>query len=134
MKHFIGTFVICSVLLFGCKASKDTSSDKEQTPTFEELVTMKYPDQSTVLMNESNTYALVQSISRKSEVKGQSSIHFFVYDKTNEEIILEDFINQGSVEWISDNLLKINEIPGVYKKDDPQGYVFDVTNKTRKAN
>lgn len=133
MKLFIRSLLICSVFIVGCKVTKDSTSIKEQTQTLEELVAAKYPEQSTVLLNESQTYALVQSISKKGKVIGQSSIHFFVYDKTSKEIILEDFINKGTIEWVNDNLLKINEIPGVYKEDASLGYTFDVISKTRKS-
>lgn len=133
MKLFIRSLLIGTALIVGCKATKDSASVVKQTQTLEELIATKYLGQSTVLFNESQTYALVKSISQKGKVKGQSSIHFFVYDKANEEIILEDFINKGTVEWESDNILKINDIPGVYKEDASLGYTFNVISKTRKT-
>lgn len=130
---FILSMLIVPLLLFNCKGVKDSQSGTTQTQTLEELVKSKYKDQGSILYNKSKTYALVQSVSKKSDAPGQSSIHFFIYDVSASEIILEDFVNQGSVQWTNDTLVKITKVPGVYKEGASKGYVFDVMNKTRDA-
>lgn len=131
MKLLVMSLFICPALILSCKSIKDSKSGTMQKETLEDLVQAKYDGQGTILYNKSNTYALVKRISRKSDVPGQSSVHFFIYDKEAKKIILEDFVNQGNVEWTSDSLIKVSKVPGKYQEGGSNGYMFDTISRTQ---
>lgn len=79
--------------------------------------------------NKSNAYLLmIENQDGKEQVVTKKKI--YVYDKTNDEIMLKDFIPNGKVFWKSETEIQIEKYPGMISKDEIDntlGYIFDVT-------
>jgi hypothetical protein len=83
--------------------------------------------------NESKTFLLlIENQDRKEPIVMQKKI--YVYDKSNDEIVLEDFIPNGKVFWKSETEVQIEQYPGVISKNEPEntlGYVFNVITREK---
>ncbi|MBU2507027.1 MAG: hypothetical protein KJ799_09920 [Bacteroidetes bacterium] len=69
-------------------------------------------------------------------VAGISRINYFVYALSSNEEIWKDLIPNGSINWKSEYILEIIEIPGIIKKDDESmvnrsGYLFNVITRKK---
>lgn len=121
------TIVCLSVFisLTGCKPSK-TQTNGEITPkSLPELAQEKYGTAATLNFNKSKSHALVSKV-QKDKNAAFSSVHFFVYEESTGDIILEEFINQGKAEWLDNNQIKVTVIAGMSGGNDSAGYLFNI--------
>ncbi len=82
--------------------------------------------------NSSNTHLLLlQKEDGKSEILNET--RFFVFSKVDDEVILEDFIPMGKVEWISNTEIRVEKYPGNITKEtqSASGYIFNITTKEK---
>ena len=86
--------------------------------------------------NSDSTYSIVSQKNKKSvQISG---FKFIVINNSENTIIFEDFINDGSVNWKNDSVVTVSLIPGMIKKDEESvsGYNLNVRTleKTKKVN
>lgn len=81
------------------------------------------------LANSSGTYLLlIENPDGKEKILNEKRI--YVYDKTNNIVILEDFIPYGKAFWKSDIEIQIEKYPGMISKDESKnspGYIYNVS-------
>ena len=115
-----------------CKSTKTQEPADHQTMSIEELAKNKLGQSARIVYNKTKSAALVMAITRENQLKEISSLKFFVYDIASSTIILEDFIAQGNVEWVDQQVIKVTKIPGVYNPDNPtSGYFFEVATQKK---
>lgn len=75
---------------------------------------------------------MIENQDRKEPLVMQKKI--YVYNKSNDEIVLEDFIPNGKVFWKSETEVQIEKYPGMISKnetDNTFGYIFDVITREK---
>jgi len=130
MKAIVLSLFFAQFILTSCVSSSCTKTNNAQiidTPSVIELAKEKYGDIFTLQENETKEFYLVTS-RRKSSL--ETVIKFFVYENEKHEVILEDFINLGSVQWDGRYKINVQKFPGTIKLNDQNdgknGYFFDV--------
>ncbi len=131
-KFFLYCFTLLIVVfLFSCTCNCVKENPTQQT----ESVTYKnYPEGSYFeIPNKSGSHLL---LIEKSGGKSKAINHtkFYLFDKQKDEIVLEDFIPLGKVEWESDTLLRVEKYPGNIQKDQTKvsGYLYDINTHDKK--
>lgn len=117
-------------LLIGCTCSNNTNKEEAQTKpsktNFPEGMFLQVP-------NESKTFLLlIENQDKKEPIVMQKKI--YVYNKSNDEIVLEDFIPNGKAFWKSETEVQIEKYPGMISKnetDNTFGYIFDVITREK---
>ncbi len=64
----------------------------------------------------------------------ESPVRFIVGNTVTCEILLEDQIANGSVEWISESEIEVHMIPGIVSKEEPRkplGYRYHVLQRSK---
>lgn len=126
----IAACVLAAFLIISCKNTKAPLETKsESLEMLVKLAKEKLGDDATTDFNKSQSHALVASVT--GSTKTAKSIRFFVFDVNTSEIILEDFVSQGSVQWMSDNQIKVNQIPGKPGPQASRGYLFNIETKKK---
>lgn len=126
----VGLFFIAVVLTISCKSSKaGTDTPSQSLETLINLTKERLGENATTDFNKSKSHALVALITASS--KTSKSVRFFVYEVKIEEVILEDFVSQGSIEWLDDSQIKVNKIPGRPGPQASRGYIFNTKTKKK---
>lgn len=111
--------------LFSCTCNCDKEKPTQQADT---ITYKNYPKGSYFeIPNKSGSHLLlIEKTGGKSKVINQT--RFYLFDKQKDEIILEDFIPLGKVEWESDTLLRVEKYPGNIQKNQTEvsGYLYDI--------
>jgi hypothetical protein len=132
-------FVLCLLLAIGC-ANCDQSKleNRMESPnkSIKEIALEKFGKEHKIIKNNSKTYAICLQTIRKAKPPIMNNPRFFVYDFEKSEIIFEDKIVNGNVNWESDSLVSVSRIPGMLKKDSENKtghkvYSFDVKTKKK---
>lgn len=115
-----------------CKSTKPQESSDVQK-SVETFAQEKYGSDAQIDKNRSKTFALVSRSKKATRNATHGSVHFFIYDLSENNIIHEGFVSQGSVEWLSDEEVKVNEIPGRYREGVSKGYIYNVKTQEKKS-
>ena len=128
--------VILLLLYFtvSCKSleteKKTNQSDDLSTEHLTLIANEKFKSNFNIRYNSKNNFALCTH-RNKSSIPGPESINFFVYDLINDKISYESKISKGSISWISEYEIKIEEIPGIVQKDNiMQTHIYILNVKT----
>ncbi len=128
------TAIVCIGMIItidGCKSSRSQPTSEVTQQSLDALASEKYGAKAKIFFNKSKSHALVyrEKVTTNDPL---ASIHFFVFDQENAKIILEDFVQRGTVEWSSESIIKVTKIPGVYNADNPtKGYSFDINTQKK---
>lgn len=122
---------IALIYLTGCSCSNETGKKDE---TQNQASASNMPEGSFLeVPNESGTFILmIENPDGKETLLVKKRI--YVYDKTNDEIILEDFIPQGKASWKNDTEIQIEKHPGIISKDESKnilGYIFNTSTREK---
>ena len=117
-------FLLLSCSLF-CNKTNENS--------IEEVAIKKYKDNIHYLSNKNKTFTICYRKEAETALKPYPPLKFFVFDETKKEIIFEDNLANGSIEWISMYQFQVKIIPGIVsiESDKMPGYVFDVKEKKK---
>lgn len=127
------TTIVCIGLvlsLTGCKSSKNQTTPEVTQKSLEELATEKLGSTAEITFNKNKSHALVSRVQQDKNA-AFASVAFFVYETSNGKIILEDFITQGKVAWLENNLIRVSVISGVPQENASGGYIFNVTTEKK---
>jgi len=128
---FFLQFFVSSCVSSNCNRNlQNVENGNQRDNSVKELAGEKYGESYVLLENETSEFYLVTSRNKSAT---ETAIKFFVYDKANQEVILEDFIPLGSVKWTGSYQLNVQKFPGTIRIDKPNsgnsGYLFNVKTK-----
>jgi ABC-type enterochelin transport system substrate-binding protein len=129
--------VLAFALLFLLNACSANEEIEKGISSLESLAENKYEENYQLLYNDNNKFAICLTKSVGETQVPNSPVKFFVYDVRHSEIILEDFIQLGDVEWKSDSLIEVVKYPGTIKKNEEntgQGYLYNVIQREKISN
>lgn len=88
------------------------------------------------LFNTAADKILVIRSFKTTPLQPETPCEYFVYDLNNNKILYEENLTKGTVEWVTNNQIKINLHPGIVTNDETEnkklsGYIIDVTKDTK---
>jgi hypothetical protein len=111
----------------------DSSQSSQPSPetSYEAAARSKYGGRVKFVFNNSRSYVLCVAGKHQFRRLFPSSsprLRFFVYDLASEEIIFEESVENASVSWEDDTLVKVTVTPGIVRVEGPReyGYLYDV--------
>lgn len=124
--------IVCLIMIYGCCApSKELASYKSA----EVLAKEKFGDEYNLAENENGKFILCYKI-REDKNRLHSSLHYFVYEASQNGIIFEEKLNDSKIKWLDDQNLEITITPEVISGDDDiTVFILNVlTKEKRKSN
>ena len=113
LKSVIFCFDLLLMIEAGCKSTEKATTNQETKAYLEPAA--KLGDGVKYSFNKDRSYVLAQST---PDINGQNtSFSFFVFDMKAEKIVLEQTIDSGFVQWLSDNEIEVFLTPGVMRND-----------------
>jgi hypothetical protein len=137
MNVFKQTLVSMSVALLVSCSAREVEKGEIRGAGYESLAMQKYGQGVEFVQNMSGTTMLCVKKSKPTQLTPQHQIAFFVYDMKARNVLFEDSIPNGSVNWNDDFSIVVSIVPGTVRDDDKTpaprpGYIYDVrTRKTR---
>jgi hypothetical protein len=124
--------IVCLILINGrCTPSLELTGFESAVILAEE----KFGDEYNFVENQNGKFILCYKI---WEDKNQlhSSLHYFVYEAYQNEIIYEEKLNDSKIKWLDDQNLEITNTPEVISGDDNiTVFILNVlTKEKRKSN
>lgn len=134
MKTISNIILIFFIFFIGCTSNEVAKKDSENgfsKSKFLKLANEKLGKGFKLFESPDNQFILCVSNSESN--MNQSTLKYFVFQTKNDSIIYEDKINGGSVEWYSNNELKVSEIPGIIQKNKVNiaGYIINMKTKLK---
>lgn len=123
---------VCLIMIYGhCAPSKELASYKSA----EVLAQEKFGDEYNLAENENGKFILCYKI-REDKNRLHSSLHYFVYEASQNGIIFEEKLNDSKIKWLDDQNLEITITPEVISGDDDiTVFILNVlTKEKRKSN
>ena len=109
-----GAFLIVMLVFSACGPKPGNTTDGKAIEKLSELAKENIGDDFICELNQSQTFSLCNS---KNDPTGSASpLVYFIYDVENSSVIFQDRLNRGHVNWISDSLISVQTIPGVYEE------------------
>ncbi len=132
------------VLLFlfvnACSSSgKEAGELHSNQPSYKKIAEEKFNEDYKVESNKDSTYFIIY-YSPKSKIKALNPpLKFFVYSINSRQIIFQDNLSNGKVEWQNNDQFTVSTIPEIVKGGDEKnkqifGYTFDVIKKRKLSN
>lgn len=129
IKYLISLILV--VFVFACKLQKNDSKIEDPTLTVSKLATEKYGDRFKVVVNKTNEFSLIINKTKQFADIG-FDIDFFIYDHTTQEIILQDFLESGHVDWTGTTSVKaVNRKRVEEYKREKVVYLFDALTRQK---
>lgn len=107
------------------------SSQLSPEASYQAVAKSKYGDRVEFFFNNSRSYVIC--VAGKDRFKSpfpkiSSQLRFFVYDLTSDRILFEESLDNASVSWKKDTLLKVSVTPGIVQtgKSLEYGYLYDI--------
>jgi hypothetical protein len=128
--------LIFSLSFAACKSSKTTTDTDVKEMTYQELAKEKFGDvaQMDFLLNKSKNF-VVCTAAKDTYIKNPyNGLKFFIYAIETKEIIFEDKLAGGTVEWVSGTEVKVKWTPTKEKdalQPEKTSYLYDVKNKKK---
>jgi hypothetical protein len=119
-------------MIYGhCAPSKELASYKSA----EVLAKEKFGDEYNLAENKNGKFILCYKI-REDKNRLHSSLHYFVYEASQNGIIFEEKLNDSKIKWLDDQNLEITITPEVISGDDDiTVFILNVlTKEKRKSN
>ena len=107
------------------------SSQPSLGPSYEAVARRKYGERVEFVFNDSRSYVICiagEDRFRSPFPKSSPRLTFFVYGLASEQIVFEESIDNASVSWEEDTLVKVSVTPGIVRMEEPTeyGYLYDV--------
>lgn len=120
-------------MLTACSSVKTPEKTVSLEEKLERIAKEKYGDNYALLPNRQNSHSLVIHRTKRFLDLGVD-INFFVFDHQKQEMIFEDALISGKVEWISESILEANSRvpdPATKGKILKETYRYNVTFGTK---
>jgi len=127
------SFLSCAT----CNCEKERVSDSsvvsklDKDESLLKLAKERFGANFIITANKSWEYFLVSNLSKS---QFELSTKFFVFDSIDNQVILEDFIRNGSIKWTDDYTLDIQIHPGniqINSNKNDIGYFFNCKSKVK---
>ena len=134
MKHYPYIISVLFAMLlsfsFACKTGhKSSKGEKSEISPFHLLAKKELGDKFTVEFNETGKFALCKSEFLPDPSVSHYTVKYFVYDIDREEIIFQEVIPRGEVEWYNGLKIKVSSVPGIIMPDAEvisNTYIYDI--------
>ncbi len=131
---FFLQFFVSSCVSSNCSRNvQNVEKGIQHNKSVRDLAVEKYGESFDLLENETSEFCLVTGRNKSAT---ETTIKFFIYDKANQAVILEDFIPLGSVKWTASYQINVQIFPGTVRINNAgsgnAGYLFDVRTKQKK--
>jgi len=138
LKHLkiLAFFGLLCLINIGCKPKKEVSTPEieleispgenkvtETNPgSYEEISVQRYNNRALYKFNESKEYVICYTLNKTTSEMPFNGLRFFIYDIPKNEIIYEDKLYDGNIEWIKPYVVKVilrpemakdKELPGI---------------------
>ena len=141
-KGLITIFNIAIIsLLTSCASTEKTPENYEkeaeiETNKLESLALQKYKENFVFHKNSSNTFVLCIKQDKSPNSPVSKLTKYFLYDLDIDELIFEETIANGTVEWLNDHQIRVSLIPGIVRGDEKReaesnSYIFDLKLKKK---
>jgi hypothetical protein len=124
---------ICLATLFAVFPAHLSCSSTSQSHIVK-VAEDRYGGEVECLPNESKSFLLCINKPKVQPGNPQQPVRFMVFDITREEAVLEDSVDNGDVQWLSNDRIGVRIIPEVVSEDGEtgSGYIFDIHTRIRK--
>lgn len=120
------------LLLFSCQKKVNVAPVKD-TASLKQLANEKYNSPVKFIPNGNGKYTICMTVMKQKVPSPNRSVRFFVYDNIRKQVIFEDFVHNGSVDWEDGETVKVTRTPGIVKKDEaPRDNAYFYNVKTNK--
>jgi len=126
--------LFCCIIISACHTSKQHPKvyPDHDMISIEKLARDRYGDNFFIVKNATAEYSLVMSKTKEFSEIG-FDINYFIFDSNSNEIIVEDFLKSGHVDWIDEDTIKaVNRKLDKSKKRIKEVYLYNVVTKKRK--
>ena len=131
-------FMVLSFLFVNAcsSAEKETGELHTDQPSYKKIAEEKFNKDYKVESNKDSTYFIIY-YSPKSKIKELNPpLKFFVYSINSRQIIFQDNLSNGKVQWKNNDELTVSTIPEIVKGGDEKnkqifGYTYDVIKKRK---
>jgi hypothetical protein len=127
MRYNIFSLLISVVLLIGCAGSENTMDIKNDV--LKKISLEKYGPESQISYNSDRSYSLVVKQGKSTPKDPNPFLRFFVYGMKNGEIIFEENLPAGKVNWKNNYQIEVSLTPEVISAKENNklyGYIYDV--------
>lgn len=115
---FIALATVFFLFSLACKTGNKTSkSDMVETSPFHLMAKKELGDKFIVEFNETGDFVLCKSEFLPDPSVSHYTVKFIIYDVEKGEIIYQDVVARGEVEWHNSQEVKISAIPGIIMPD-----------------
>lgn len=105
------------LLAVSCSSSKISVITPDTAQSYKEVVENKLGKEVLFIKNKPNTYVLCITETKVTVQQPRNKIRYVVVKIDNTSIVVEDSLENGSVNWSSKNELEIFRNPGIVRKD-----------------
>ncbi|TAF34704.1 MAG: hypothetical protein EAZ57_03020 [Cytophagales bacterium] len=130
----IVTLCLLFCVFFVGLATAQNKTNKKMPKIYLELAKAKFPEGGhESLASPKGQYIVCQKIHGGTVERPETTVHYFVYDGKSKKKIYESTIANGSLKWISDTEIEIQNIPGnprAFTTGDDYAYIYNA--KTQK--
>jgi hypothetical protein len=120
--------IVCLILINGCCATSLELSGFERAAV---LAKEKFGDEYNLVENQDGKFILCYKI-REDKNQLHSSLHYFVYEASQNGIIFKEKLNDSKIKWIDDQNLEITITPEVISGDDDiKVFILNVHSKEK---
>lgn len=128
-----GVVFLLFLLSTSCATSKNENNppqiDSPNSQVYKALAEKKFDGQANYVFNADSSAVLCVKQS-KSNSAPFPVLRFFVYDVDSAEVVHEESLPRGTVEWIDKSRFRVTTVPGIVsgREDDSgsYGYVYDI--------
>lgn len=132
--HFIIILFIFLILKCSSEKTNDENNDQQnKLIELSKLASSKFDSGYNLNYNTPKDFVICKKVN-KEEIPGYQLLIFFLFDLKEGEIIFEDRVPNGNIYWQSDHIIKVEEIPGIIRKDVSEpipGYKYDVNQRKK---
>lgn len=129
----IRSYLICCILIISsCKSSKYIIESSLNKPIkLDKLAQEKYGNNYSIVDNPTSEFSLVRQKTKDFRQLGFDT-NYFIYDHNTSQILIEDSLKKGHVEWINEYSIKaISRDRTSDKKVDKKTYLFHARNRKK---
>jgi len=116
-------FSFFSVLFFSCtcnynkKSRANIYSNASKKTSYQQIVNKRYNANFNFFPNKENDFILCINQKKANNLNPYPPLQFCIFSIAENNIIYEQILENGNVEWIDDYKLKIINVPTQIKKD-----------------
>ncbi|MFQ5652229.1 MAG: hypothetical protein ACE5IY_20050 [bacterium] len=130
------TFSVFLLLTVTCASSQKDRQNAREPGNYKKLALEKFGEDVQTYFNQSKTFVLCIKKDKTSSQNPFPPLRYFIFDLHRQEILHEESLPNGGVDWLNDYQIKITLIPGFITADERinknlMGYIYDVKKRKK---